>query len=841
MSRLSLLLTLVSTVVGLALLSLIGGLPAVQASVASPQDGTATPIGPTVVATAPTPIPTDPLLPAPFLWVSAQPGAPYRPTVEFEEGTTVVYFSFYYQDFYHRYPYTIEVENTFGGLVGPRIEGEYRPEHGVVTVAWSPTSGSLPAVAGPYRTRITFRLPGTEVPVDYEWDIGSTLKLDQSAYYASQPAVVEVVDKGRNTNLNALDKITTVVASSQVEGHQVTLSLEETSFSSSRFRTKGNTAFPHLSFCPSTAACADRQLRVASSGDHILVTYTTAAGLALRKEANWFPQGPDTGTGTPGATAVPPTVTPTPTPTFPVGAREVVLTPVLTRVPIPGATAETIEAGRAGYVRGPRCSPPGCIYLGASTLGGFTASDMQVGYYETDYPQYVGFVEFNPSAALPPGARLVNADLKLTGTSNAGLVSAFLQSEGEWKVELVDLGDTAVNLDLTYADLYNAASLGQLHPVLKPVDLKASTPNHLFFDTDVREALQNQLATRQRAVFRMSGPASPPVGEDANLFWWSIAGAGQPALTLNFLDPLPTDTTATATATASAAATATGLPVTATASPTATPTGGTTATASATATATPATTPTPSATATATPTPSATATATPTPTPTPPLVSAYWDRPFYVGAGELASLVVYDPDVFPLYVDVQIYSDTPPANVLYVTLYRTDPLSPYFTSGSASVVGFCTDCPASTSAAGNKLKVAPGARIVVEYRRPPVCDPCQGEARWYDVAPPATHTATPSPTATMTASATPTPGLTATVTPTVTATATPSPTLPPAATATATATVTATVLPPTTPTVTATARPLDHVLYLPHLSAGCATLCGDRAETAATASIVSGE
>lgn len=828
MPRLSHVPTLVAAVAAVALLLALGGMPLALASLDAAQAATATAVFPTIVGTAPTPVPTNPLGDQNFLWVSTTPGAPYRPSdpdnpIEFEEGTTNLYFNFYQTAQFSQYRYSIEVHNQFGGAVGPRLEGDYRPDQGPVTVAWSPTSGSLPSVASPYRTRITFFLPSSNIYFDYIWAIGSTLKLDRPVYSGAETAIVEVLDRGANTNSNALDTISTVIARSQTQGHQVTLRLQETSFASGRFRTKGNAQFPHLAFCPSNTNCADGQLQVNPDGDHIIVTYVTTSGASLRKEADWRPQGEATpGPGTPSTPVSPPTVTPTPTPTFPSGAREALLTPVITSMPVPGATGEVVVGARAGYVRGPKCNPPGCIYVGSTTIGGNTSSDMQVGFREDSYPQFMGFIEFSVPTSIPPGAHVVNADLKLTGTANSNLVSLYLKSEGEWLIDLVDLGTTPIDLNLEYGELFAAPGLGQLSPLLTPGALGVNKANRLFFDAATVAALEGQINSYRRAVFRVSGPTYPPVNADANSFFWSLVGAAAPVLRLNYLDPLPTGTTPTATLTPTATATATPGDATPTASATfgASPTASPTATATATAT--------PTATFTAT----ATATPTQTPTPTPPPVSPRWSQPYYVGEETVARLEVYDPDTLDMSVTVEIYSDTPPANSLYVTLYRTDPGDPVFKSESeAGAVRFCTDCPASSSTVGYRLKVAPEATLYVKYVRLPVCGPCQAQARWYAVAPTATPTetptptATPPPTATATATATPSPTPTPTATPTIAASPTATPTASPSVTMSATP---STPAPPTaTPTATATAPapPERYTIYLPYLAAGCRDAC----------------
>jgi len=821
--RLSSVPALVAAVAALALLLVLGGMPLALAGVDTAQEATATAVFPTIVGTAPTPVPTNPLGDQNFLWVSTTPGAPYRPSdpdnpIEFEEGTTNLYFNFYQTAQFSQYRYSIEVHNQFGGAVGPRLEGDYRPDQGPVTVAWSPISGSLPSVASPYRTRITFFLPGSNIYFDYFWAIGSTLRLDRPVYSGAEVAIVEVLDRGANTNSNALDAITSVVARSQTQGDQATLHLQETSFASGRFRTKGNAQFPHLAFCPSNTNCADGQLQVNPDGDHIVVTYVTTSGVSLRKEADWQPQGAATpGPGTPSTPVSPPTITPTVTPTFPSEAREALLTPVITSMPVPGATAEVVVGARAGYTLGPTCNPPGCIYVGSTTIGGNTSSDMQVGFRDGSYPQFMGFIEFSVPTSIPPGAHLVNADLKLTGTANSNLVSLYLKSEGEWLVDLVDLGTTPVDLSLTYGELFAAPALGQLSPALTPGHLGVNKANRLFFDAATVAALEGQINAYRRAVFRVTGPSYPPVNEDANSFFWSLVGAAAPVLRLNYLDPLPTASTPTATLTPTATATATPDDAT----PVASATFGASPTAS------------PTATPTATFTATATATPTQTPTPTPPPVSPRWSQPYYVGEETVARLEVYDPDTLDMSVTVEIYSDTPPANSLYVTLYRTDPNDPVFKSESeAGAVRFCTDCPASSSTVGYRLKVVPEATLYVKYVRLPVCGPCQAQARWYAVAPTATPTETPtptvSPTSTPTPTVTPSPTATPTTTPTIAATPTATATASPSPSVTMSVTPSTPAPPTVTPTATATATaPTEsYAVYLPYLVAGCSGVCG---------------
>ncbi len=943
MSRSPHILAVCAAFTGALLALLLSGLPGVQANPFDVTPATQTPVGPTVAATGP--LPTRVVIGGTdrFIWVSAAPLGPYKENQEFPDGTTTIYVNLWYIPDIGPIDYRVETYNNFGSLQTPRIEGRWRPEDGLISIPWSPATGSIPAVASPYTTRLSLKVAGTWTRIQEEsWEIGTTLRLDSSVYVGAQTAVIEVLDRAANTS-QGLDEVT-VTAKSGLTPGGVTVRLQETTGSSGRFRTKGTGGYPHLAFC--TSDCAPGQLPVNNLGDRITIQYTTVGGTALQAQADWRPEG--SGGGTPGATTPvgPPTATPTPTPTLPSGAVTVVVTPASTTL-APGVVAAPV-----GYVTGPRNS---VVYLSDQ------ATDIFVGYRDIASPVFVGFVQFNPT--LPPNARLVNADLTLMGRTK------FLLSDGgQWHVDLVDMGSKAINYTTTFSDVFAAATLTELSPTLQRADLGDGTPNKFFFSAAGVAAVQDSIQAQGRVVFRISGPTEAAFS-DSNLFGWAVGTAGTPAtipqLRLNYVIQAPTPT-ATRTAAQSATPTGTSPPpstgtATATAPPgTATPTrtpsgpltiqgvvqdcagtalGGArvsivgteyaddtnsqggyilgpltalsegtytllaekgtlsaardaylrptdgqitvnftglfclrpapaatltaTATAPSVATATttateppptvtstlpPTSTPTRTASATASPsptvTPTFTATATATPTSTPTLgVGVSFDKPFYVGLGDLARVSVFDlqrvegPGTPALTVNVQVYSEISFRRIR-LNLYRDPNTVGRFIPDVSSVIGFCDECN-ETDTTNLKLKVVPNTRLVVEYTG---ADGVlyRSEARWYATPPPTdtpipTLTPTRTPTATRTATLTPTatatplpPTATATLTPTdtpsPTATPTATETVGPAATSTATATLTLTP-PPATATPTATAPLPRTTLYLPYIVAGCRNVC----------------
>ena len=349
----------------------------------SPNDvtpATSTPVNPTIVATGgPTPTLDAHQSQGPFIWVSSQPlGAAQT---QFPEGTSLVYVNIW---FTMDAAYRIETFNDFGGGQAPRLEGQYQAAWGIVSLPWQSATGPVPAVAGPFHTRLSYQLAspfGAWARYgDAEWDIGANVKFDNPTYYgygANSPARLEVFDKSANLNSSAQDTVTLHVWSENGTPSGVDIRLRETGFATGRFQTGFvSQGFPDLTFCnqPDCSNGTTATLYVGANGDTIHAEY---ASLGLEATALWRP---GSNPGTPAATAPPSAATPTPTPTatFPANAQTLAVTPA---------------AAKMGYVTGPRngttrvASEDPNIYIFA-------------GYNGSDAPVFLGVTEFAPTC--PP-------------------------------------------------------------------------------------------------------------------------------------------------------------------------------------------------------------------------------------------------------------------------------------------------------------------------------------------------------------------------------------------------------------------------------------------------------
>ncbi|MCW5849820.1 MAG: hypothetical protein KIT87_07030 [Anaerolineae bacterium] len=623
MKRFRLSFVLIGALSALALVLTLGGLPLAQAGVDQDTPPTQTALAPTLIATGgPTPTIVGDSRRQSYVWVSREPAAivPYDDDVvtEFPDGTTLLYINIWIGNESQPVDYQIETRNGFGALQSPRLEGRYDPAWGVITVPWTPGSGSIPRAGNDYLTTLYVlkNIAGTILRIPYQdrWRIGSNLRFNQSSYSDAGPASLEVIDDGRNQNPNTQETISVRVWSDGGDATGFSLTLKESSPNSGRFVTGAAVGLPNLSFC-SEAGCSDAaatKLAVNPNGDRIHASYKTASNLDLTAQADWTPSGGGGSTPRPPTPTGPPTATPTRTPTLPGGAVAVTLTPV------PTPLAPGVFVPRVGYIRGVR-NRSGLPPINFPDFN----PDMSVGYYDASTePVWLGFIQFDYT--WPANAQLVNADLAITGSRNFN--TALKGDTGQWRVDVINMGDKIIDYTMVFTDVAGADTLATLSPILAPDMLQPQVTNRLFFSQEARQAVQSQLESQRRVVFRVSGPASVSFREQ-NIFSWATGWSGSapsseagPQLRLNYIVQPPTGTATatsaaslTATTTATASRTWTPPPPTTTRTPSATYT----STASATAPpSTPTPTPPPSVTATLTapPLPSATASVSPTPT-----------------------------------------------------------------------------------------------------------------------------------------------------------------------------------------------------------------------------------
>jgi len=263
-----------------------------------------------------------------------------------------------------------------------------------------------------------------------------------------------------------------------------------------------------------------------------------------------------------------PTPQRTPTPTLPA-------TPTPTPTPQPGQVDLLITPApqQVGYFSAVHGRHLGAASILAGVLGG---QDIYHGVLQFDLP------------ALPPGARILDASITLTGQSDAWLNR---DQPGTWTLSVLDERYDALLPTATYTDIHTAGIWGAPPPILGPEDLGVERENTFTFT----EGMLTWFAPGGRAsgklTLRLDGPQS---GTADNLFaWYSGADPAEaskaPALRIRYLLPMTQTPTATATPT---------LTPTPSATATATPSATLTATATAIATATPTATVTPSPTAT---------------------------------------------------------------------------------------------------------------------------------------------------------------------------------------------------------------------------------------------------
>ena len=867
MKRFRLSFALIGALSALALVLILGGLPLAQAGVDQDTPPTQTALAPTLIATGgPTPTIVGDSRRQSYVWVSREPATivPYDDDVvtEFPDGTTLIYINIWIGNEPQPADYQIETRNGFGALQAPRLEGRYDPAWGIITVPWTPGSGSIPRAGNDYLTTLYVlkNIAGTVLRIPYQdrWRIGSNLRFNQSSYSDAGPASLEVIDDGRNQNPNTQETISVRVWSDGGDTTGFSLTLKESSPNSGRFVTGAAVGLPNLSFC-SEAGCSDpaaTKLAVNPNGDRIHASYKTASNLDLTAQADWFSSGGGGSTPRPPTPTGPPTATPTRTPTLPGGAVAVTMTPV------PTTLAPGVYVPRVGYIRGVRNRSG----LPPINLPDFNP-DMSVGYYDASTePVWIGFIQFDYT--WPANAQLVNADLAITGSRNFN--TELKGSTGQWRVDVINMGDKIIDYTMVFTDVAGADTLATLSPILQPDMLQPQVTNRLFFSAEARQAVQSQLESQRRVVFRISGPSSVSFREQ-NIFSWATGWAGSapssepgPQLRLNYIVQPPTGTapptgaaSVTFTATATASRTVTPAPPTTTRTPSMTHT----STASATAppsTLTPSPPPAATATPTETPRPSATASVSPTPTPVLPsflvtglvedcarnrltnarvsifqtTYSALTQEGIYVmpsvslsdgvytflavkgdlvavrqatlGAGQGQYVINFTDDfcLRPTGPSASATaSPTATSTVTSVPPTLTPTFAPTVTETATAQATETQESPKTPSVTATP--VAPAATATATA--PPTASPT-----------PQSPTATVSPTQTWTPSATPsftlsptrtvTPSLTATASSTVTPslTATPPPTVTLTASATATASPTATLTPTVTATPTAT-------------------------------------
>lgn len=212
------------------------------------------------------------------------------------------------------------------------------------------------------------------------------------------------------------------------------------------------------------------------------------------------------------ASATLPVRTPSPTRT-PAAATPGAAVPLLVRsplvpVPTPPANAKEMvfaaDARRTGWITTGESKP----HLGDRNL--------HAGSYRGQ--AYKSLLYFD-LAALPPGSRILFAEVELTGLNRGNLGPA-----GNWTLGLLPFDSQTDWSGRSYADLSNAQTLGTVGVSLAPQDLGEGQLNQFVLAPDQLARLESALRETGFIAFRLDGPST---GE--SLFTWD-GGDRDPAV-----------------------------------------------------------------------------------------------------------------------------------------------------------------------------------------------------------------------------------------------------------------------------------------------------------------------
>jgi len=99
-------------------------------------------------------------------------------------------------------------------------------------------------------------------------------------------------------------------------------------------------------------------------------------------------------------------------------------------------------------------------------------------------------------------------------------VAAKIEKYGEWNLSLLDQDSFAEITDFTEVD--NANSIGVIGRAIQSSNLTQGIWNHWSFSRHECKLLQQELKSKNRAVFRLDGPKRLPDGEDSQMMQFDI-------------------------------------------------------------------------------------------------------------------------------------------------------------------------------------------------------------------------------------------------------------------------------------------------------------------------------
>lgn len=216
----------------------------------------------------------------------------------------------------------------------------------------------------------------------------------------------------------------------------------------------------------------------------------------------------------------PPPATPTPTPiqilgtpgVTPTGANTPTLislpplpreqTPVPPPTPLAGTKFYTIPADPtlSGYLKSGEDKP----HWGDRNL--------HAGFFDGQRYASVLFFDLAP---IPPGSRVLFADLLLTGLGRDNL-----GRDGGWMVSLLDPQAVSDWKNLPASTLLKAVTATPMSKTFEPADLDVRLVNQLLFTDNQFPVLEQSINEQGFVAFRVDGPAGP----DKNIFTWDGGG-----------------------------------------------------------------------------------------------------------------------------------------------------------------------------------------------------------------------------------------------------------------------------------------------------------------------------
>lgn len=135
-------------------------------------------------------------------------------------------------------------------------------------------------------------------------------------------------------------------------------------------------------------------------------------------------------------------------------------------------------------------------------------SNLHVGFVKGQVFQSLLYFDLS---SLPPGTKVLAADLELTGLSRD-----FVGSRGRWQLDMLKADLIPNWLDHSSSDFYRAPSAAAIGEKLTPINLVADKVNQFAFSDEQLRLLEQAVDSSGYLGFRLTGPSGP----DDSLFTW---------------------------------------------------------------------------------------------------------------------------------------------------------------------------------------------------------------------------------------------------------------------------------------------------------------------------------